>query len=173
MASPATDAAKTAFPPFDPTWAASTLFWLAVVFGALYWLMSRRGLPQVESIFEARASAIASDLDAAATMQRKAEAVGAAYDEARAKAKANADAIAAKAREEAANAAESRRKTLEAELNGKLAVADRELAKAKADALANVDAIAGDTANVIVERLTGQAPSPAVVKAAVSRVLKG
>jgi F-type H+-transporting ATPase subunit b len=172
MASPATDAAKTAFPPFDPTWAASTLFWLAVVFGALYWLMSKRGLPQVESIFEARASAIASDLDAAATMQRKAEAAGAAYDEARAKAKANADAIAAKAREEAAAAAESRRKTLEAELNAKLSVADRELAQTKAEALAKVDDIAADTAKLIVERLTGHVPSSTTVQAAVARALK-
>jgi F-type H+-transporting ATPase subunit b len=105
-------------------------------------------------------------------MQRKAEAAGAAYDEARAKAKANADAIAAKAREEAAAAAESRRKTLEAELNAKLSVADRELAQTKAEALAKVDDIAADTAKLIVERLTGHVPSSTTVQAAVARALK-
>jgi FAD/FMN-containing dehydrogenase len=42
--------ASGVFPPFDPSTFGSQLLWLAIIFGALYVLMSRIGLPRVEGI---------------------------------------------------------------------------------------------------------------------------
>jgi F-type H+-transporting ATPase subunit b len=158
-----------AFPPFDATWAVSTLFWLAVVFGALYWLMSRRGLPQVEGILAERAKRIAGDLALAAGAQKQAEEASKAYDEAVAKARADAQAIAGKARDEASAAADAKRREVEADLFKRLAAAEATIAESKAAAMANVDGIAAETAAVIVERLTGKAPDAAAVRDAMTR----
>ena len=56
-----------AFPPFDSTHFASQLFWLAIVFAAIYLLMSRIALPRVADILETRRLKIASDVESAST----------------------------------------------------------------------------------------------------------
>src|SRR5437763_16775065 len=50
------------FPPFDAQTFASQLFWLALIFIALYLLMSRVALPRVGSILEQRRGRIEGDL---------------------------------------------------------------------------------------------------------------
>jgi F-type H+-transporting ATPase subunit b len=166
MASPVDKASGSSFPPFDPTWVASTLFWLVVTFGLLYILMSRVALPRLGAVMEERADKIAGDLKQAAEAQARADAAGQAYEEALAKARANAQAIATKARDDANQAFEQRRKSLEAELAGRLTAAEAQLAETKTRAMGNVAAIASDTANVIVERLTGKGASAADLAAA-------
>ena len=62
-ATPTLSGEKAAFPPFDVATFAGQLFWLAITFAALYWLMSTIALPRVGAILEERASTIARDLD--------------------------------------------------------------------------------------------------------------
>src|SRR5258706_13187737 len=50
------------FPPFNAHTFASQLLWLALIFLALYLLMSRVALPRVGSILEAPRRPIAADL---------------------------------------------------------------------------------------------------------------
>ena len=64
------------FPPFDSSTFASQLVWLAITFGALYYFMSKRFLPQVEGVIEARRARIAEDLDEATRRQQEAEESG-------------------------------------------------------------------------------------------------
>jgi F-type H+-transporting ATPase subunit b len=71
-----------------------------------------------------------------------------------------------------AAAADATRKTLEGELNVKLAEAEKSIAATKQAAMANVRAIAEDTARAIIERLIGSAPSDKAVAQAVADVLK-
>ncbi len=73
---------KAAFPPCDPTHFASNLFWLALTFAMLYWLMSKVALPRLGSVLEERADTIGRDLDQAAEMQGKAEDMAQAYEKA-------------------------------------------------------------------------------------------
>ena len=47
-------AAEAAFPPFDPTYFASQLFWLAISFIVLYVLLSRFVLPRIGGAIEER-----------------------------------------------------------------------------------------------------------------------
>ena len=57
--------AKPQFPPFNPETFASQIFWFAITFALLYWLMSRVALPRVGAIVSARAGKIADGLAAA------------------------------------------------------------------------------------------------------------
>jgi F-type H+-transporting ATPase subunit b len=146
------------FPPFDPTWYASTIFWLLITFGVLYYLMAKIAVPRVAGIIEDRAQRIDGDLAAAAAMQEKARTAGETYEKLLADAKANAQGIGQKAKDEASADADARRKAVEAETAAKVAASEASIAAARAKAMDNVDGIAADAAAEIVKRISGVAP---------------
>jgi len=163
---------KPGFPPFQKDTFASQLVWLAITFVALYLLVSRIAVPRIGGIFDERSKRIADDLGAAQKAKEASEAAVAAYEKALAEARNRAQTIAGETRDKLAAEADTRRKALEGELNTKLAGAEAQIAKTKADAMANVRTIAVDAAGAIVERLIGAAPAPAAVAAAVDDALK-
>ena len=144
-----------AFPPFQTENFAPQIFWLVVIFGLLYVLMSRIALPRVGGIIENRSAKIASDLGAAREMQSKAQAAAAANDENLRRRRDEAQGIGREAQHKIA--AESARQRALAELQAadKIRAADERIASAKTQALANVEQIAVDAAASIVEKLTG------------------
>ncbi len=160
--------AKGPFPPFDPNVFAPQLIWLALTFGALYLLMSRIALPRIESIFEARRARIAGDVDDASSMQGKAQAAGAAYEKTLADAKAAAQATAQSTRDKLAAESAAKRKTLEDQLNAKLADAERSIAGTKAQAMSHVTEIATNAAADIVAHLTGKPADVQKIAAAIA-----
>jgi F-type H+-transporting ATPase subunit b len=154
------------FPPFDAHNFVPQLIWLVIIFGALYWLMSRIALPRVESILGARASRISSDLDEARRMQDQAQAASAAYEKTLADAKGRAQALAQETQDKLHAQSEAKRHALEAELNGKLAAAEQQIVATKASAMGNVETIARDAAQAIMEHLTGKPANPSTLAAA-------
>jgi F-type H+-transporting ATPase subunit b len=155
------------FPPFDATTFAGQIFWLAITFGFLYYLMSKIALPRVSEILETREGKIDGDLQTASAMQEKAKAAGEAYEKLLADARAGAQATAQKARDAANSAAEAKRKEVEAETARKIAASEASIAAARDKAMNNVVGIASDTAVDIVRRITGIAPKADELKRAV------
>lgn len=170
-ATPGLSGEKASFPPFDPAHFASNLFWLAITFAALYWLMSKVALPRLGSIMEERAETIGRDLDQATQMQAKAEDMAQAYEKALTEARKNAQGIAQAARETGAKASDAQRHATEAQLASKLAQAEATIAKTKTEAMGNVRGLGSDIAIAIVAKLTGQAPSANEASAAVDQAL--
>jgi F-type H+-transporting ATPase subunit b len=158
------------FPPFQKDTFASQLLWLALFFVALYFLASRLALPRVGSILAERRSRIAGDFAAAARMKDEADAAIAAYEKALADARARAQAMAAEARDALNRHAEAERRALEQTLNARLVTADKSIAATKGAAMANLRAIAEETAIAIVVRLVGITPSREAAAAAVAAV---
>jgi F-type H+-transporting ATPase subunit b len=163
---------KPAFPPFQSETFASQLVWLAITFVALYLLMSRVALPRIASIFEERRDRIADDLAEAQRFKDESEGAMANYEKALADARNRAQGIANETRDQMSREADERRKTLESQLNAKLAEAERTIATTKSTAMANVRGIAVEAASAIVERLVGSAPAAASVESAVEDALK-
>ena len=169
-AAPATQAEvghQTNFPPFDVRTFPSQLLWLAISFGLLYYYMSKRFLPGVGAVIEARKARIAKDLDEATAMQQKADSAAAAHEKALADARAKAHSLAQATRDKLAAEADARRKALEEELSAKLAAAEAQIAATRDRAMSNVADIAKDATAAIVERLIGRAADPGVVASAV------
>jgi F-type H+-transporting ATPase subunit b len=160
------------FPPFNAETFASQLLWLALIFVALYLLMSRIALPRVGSILEARRQRIEEDLAEAQRFKDASDAAIAAHEKALAEARARAQALASETRAKAAAAAEARRKEVDTKLNARIAEAEKTIAGTRSAALANVRTIAGEAAGAIVERLTGIAPATEEVGQAVSNAMK-
>ncbi|MCF6275146.1 MAG: F0F1 ATP synthase subunit B' [Robiginitomaculum sp.] len=155
------------FPPLNTATYPSQLFWLAITFGILLFLLSRVLLPRLSGILEERSNRIADDLDSAARMQREAEAAGKAYEQSLADARAKAH-----------NVAETTRASVTSELDAEMQVADEQAAKqlaqaeikiqkTRAAALSNVDDIATETTQAIVQHLFAKKFSLAAVRKAV------
>lgn len=159
------------FPPFDTATWGSQLIWLAITFGALFYLMSRVVLPRVAAILENRSTRISNDLAAANTMKEDTDAAIAAYEQALAEARQNAHTIAQTARDETKAEIDADRARTEARLQEKLDEAEARIAEVKSAALAGVDAIARDATGAMVEALIGGKAPESEVAAAVEAAL--
>jgi len=158
------------FPPFATETYGGQLLWLAITFVVLYTLLSKLVLPRLSGIIENRRAMIARDLDEAAAMKTRAEEAGAAYEKALAEAKGRAQALAQETRAKLSAESDAKRKALEADLNKRLAESEATITARKAEAMSHVRVIARDTASVIIERLTGKAPAPQKVEAALDQI---
>lgn len=161
--------ADVGFPPFATETFAGQLIWLAITFVVLYTLLSKLVLPRLSGIIENRRDLIAKDLDQAAAMKTRAEDAGAAYEKALAEAKGRAQALAQETRAKLSAESDAKRKVLEADLAKRLADAEATITAKKTEAMSHVRGIALDTATAIVERLTGKAPAPQAVEAALDQ----
>lgn len=157
------------FPPFESHTFLSQFIWLAIAFGLLYYLMDKVALPRIQGILHDRAARLSKDLDEANRMKAEAEAAGAAYEKSLADAQAKARAIATETRTALSRENEARRKSLEGDLNERLAASEATIKARTAEAMGSVRGIASETAAAIVERLTGHTPD----QAALDRALDG
>lgn len=144
------------FPPFDPSTFPSQLFWLAIVFIALYVLMAKKVIPQISDILEARASKIASELVEAERAKAETDTAIASYEASLAAARNKANAIAHETRSKVAHEIDGRRHAAEAQLAAKLADTEQHIADVKKIALDHVSAIATETTEAVVEALVGK-----------------
>ncbi|MGI9350540.1 MAG: F0F1 ATP synthase subunit B [Rhizobiaceae bacterium] len=157
-----------AFPPFDPTYFASQILWLAITFGLFYVIMSRVVIPRLAGILEVRKDRISRDLDETQRLKAEADAAHAAYEHELAEAKSNAHSIGLEATEKAKNEAAEARQKVEAELAEKMAEAEAHIAGIKKKALGEVGTIAADTTGEIVKQLIGGKLTKAEITKAVS-----
>jgi len=164
---------KEAFPPFDPTYFASQLLWLAITFIALYFILARVAVPRIAGILGERRTRIEGDLGQAEKAKQAADAAGIAYEKALAEARARAYDIAEEASDKAKQAAAAERAKTEAELAKKLVEAEASIAEIKRRALGEVGAIAGEAAEAVVKALSKASVTAAEVRDAVNAAMSG
>ena len=150
------------------------IIWLVVLFAILYALLAKIFVPRLRSIQDTRAQTIADAVEQARRVQAEADAQAKAakaeIEEARAQARRVAADAKAKAQAEMAERQAAEDQRLQAELEK----AEARIRATRDQAMANVGSIAADTAEAIVGKLTGSAPSRAEVEAALkSRTPEG
>jgi len=137
------------------------IVWLLILFAILYLLFARVFTPRYRKIVETRQATIAGALEEARQVQadadNQAQAVKAEIDQARANARrmvaeANAKASADLAQSQAAE---------DARLGAELDKAEQRIRGLRDQAMGNVEAVAAETAQAIVEKLTGAAVTSA------------
>ena len=156
------------FPPFDSSTFTSQLLWLAITFGLLYYLMAKVALPRISGILEVRSDRIAQDLGEAERLKDESDAAIAAYEQELAEARSSAHGIAQEARDKAKAEADAERSKVEAGLANKLAKAESRISDIKQEALKDVNAIASETAELLVSQLIGGKASKSEITKAVS-----
>ena len=143
------------------------IVYLIFLFAVLYFLIARVFAPRMRRVFDEREQTINTAIATARQVQAEAagqaEAAKAEVEAARASSRATAAAAKARVTEEA----NTRAAAEEAVVNARIAEAETAIGKTRDAAMANVGAIATDTAAAIVDRLTGKAPTAAEAAAAV------
>lgn len=135
---------------------APQLVWLALIFVALYLLLSRIALPRVASAIEGRRNRVAHDIDEAARLKREADEALAAYEQALADARGQAHNIAAEMRERVNADMAAQRAALDKRLERQTAEAEARIRATRDAAMGNVRQIAVETTEALVTKLLGQ-----------------
>ena len=159
--------ASGGLPQFDPTWWGGQIVWLALIFLVLYLALSKVLLPKLGKTIDEREGKISGDIADARRLKQEAESQAAAAEAELADARSKAQKTASDAKAKAAASAAERQQAEEAKLNARLATAEAEIRAARDQAMSNVSAIAVETAQAIVEKLTGDKVTKTAVKAAV------
>ena len=160
-------------PQLDISTFAPQLFWLAVIFVALYIVLKSVALPQVGRAIEARRQRREDDLASAARLKAEADAANAAYQKLLATARAEAQATLRAVTERMTAEAAERQRQLSATLAEQIAEAERRIAVGRDQALTEIRGVAVDVGRAVVEKLTGSAPDAARMAAAVDGALAG
>lgn len=158
-------------PQLDVSTFASQIFWLIICFGTLYYLLSRKALPRVAEILEARQDRIAADLDEAQRLRVEAEAALAEYEEALAKVQAEAQALLAESQARLQAESAKRQGELDARLAEQIATAEAEIKKARRAALEELRTSTIDVAQAAAEQLAGVKVTKKAAEAALRDVL--
>jgi F-type H+-transporting ATPase subunit b len=146
------------------------IVWLFIIFGVLYYVLSTYALPRVEAVLEDRRRRIEGDLEAAQGAKAEADAAIAAHGAATSKARAEAQAAIAAAMQSAQAEASARSEALAARLAEQINAAETRIAAARDSAMGALRQVSTETAEALMQRLTGQS-EPAAVGAAVDRAL--
>jgi F-type H+-transporting ATPase subunit b len=149
----------------------SQIVWMALIFLALYLLLARWALPQVEVVLEDRAARINGDLDAARAAKSEVDAamqeVRLATRQAQAEAQAQISAAVAEAKAAAAAQSEQANTRLEEQLSR----AENQIEAARSAAMGALRQVASVTTANLVDRLTGTAAQSGRVDEMVGAVL--
>ena len=160
-------ASEGGLPQFETQWWAGQIFWLLILFAILYVLMAKVFLPRLRGVKDERVATIAGAVEAARQVQAEAagqaEAAKVEVEQARSASRATAAAAKARVTEEANRRAAEE----EASVNTRIAKAETAIGKTRDAAMGRVADIAADTAQALVERLTGKGATAAEAKAAV------
>jgi len=149
----------------------SQVVWMAIIFFALYLLLSRWALPQVAEVVEHRASSIAADLETARSAKAAADEASDEENRATQRARAEAQAEIGAAVGRAKQAAAAQAETMNARLAAQLDEAERRIGEARTTAMGALRQVATETATVVVSRLTGRAADQGAVEQAVGAAL--
>jgi F-type H+-transporting ATPase subunit b len=165
-----TEQASGGLPQFQFQHWPGQIAYLVILFAILYLLMSKVFAPRIRRIFDERRSTIDGALASARTVQVEAAAQAEVARQALAEARARAQKTAADAKAEANHEAKARQGELEAELSARLDEAEGRIRASRDAAMGNVGAVASDTAQAILEKLTGAPASADAVSAALANL---
>ncbi|MGE3875567.1 MAG: F0F1 ATP synthase subunit B' [Parvibaculaceae bacterium] len=145
------------------------LFWLAVTFLVLYFIISKIVIPRTGGVIEGRKNQIDSDLASAQRFKSDTDKAVAEYEKALAAARDKAHGIAQEVRNALTAEVDKERGKLDGELAGKIAQAEKSIQATRAKALASVSELATDIAADIVSQLTGTSVTKADAAKAVAK----
>lgn len=164
----AEQAASGGLPQLDYSTWFNQIFWLVIVFAALYFVLAMFILPRLREGISDREDRISDDLDQASNMQREAEEAEKAYNRSLADARAKAMNVAETTKQSIDAEIAKEIEAADANMDRQAEIAEANIRKIKTKALSNIESIAGETAIAVVSSLTGKAPTAAAVRAAIT-----
>lgn len=160
------------FPQLDASTYPSQVFWLTVSFALLYALMSRLALPRVGKALDLRRSLNEGNLAKAEEWNEEAEKIKSDFEKSLAKAQRAAAATLAAAERDLSAKIAAEQAAFAENARKRLATAEQNIVKAKADALHSLADIAAEIAGDMAEKIGGVPVNKADAKKAVTAAMQ-
>ena len=142
-------------PQLNPEFWISQIFWLTLTFGILYVVLSKLILPKISANLELRKSQIQENIEAAEKQRGNSESKLKEYDEIVSKSKLMAKNIFKEAREKVQRDINSKKETLDKQIDEEIKKAEQEIIVLKKNAPAKINKIAIETSSELIKKLIG------------------
>ena len=159
-------------PQLNPEFWVSQIFWLSLTFGILYIVLSKITLPKISANLELRKSQIQENIEAAEKQKESSVTKLKEYDEIILKSKLEAKNIFKNAREKAIKDINSKKETLDKQIDEEIIVAEKEIEIMRNSASEKINKIAIETSSDIVKKLIGAEVNSSSISAIVNDISK-
>ena len=165
-------AAEAGMPQLDPTYWASQVFWLTIIFSAIYLLIAKIFVPKIKGNIDARESQIRKDIDEANSLKEEADKKLKKYNNLIDEAKLEAKKILADGRKKINEDIESKKEQVEKDIQKETLSATKEIEKFKINSLSKVNIISEEIVSDIIKDIFKEDLNKNSIKATVSEVMK-
>ena len=165
-------ASEGGMPQLNPEFWISQIFWLTLVFGTLYILLSKFILPKISNNLEARKSQIVENIEAADKQRKESEQKIKDYEKIINEAKIEAKNIFNQAREKILKDVNTKKKNLEKQINEEIKKAENEILKLKKKSPEKINKIAIETSADLIKQIIGAEVNNSNISAIVEDISK-
>ena len=159
-------------PQLNPEFWVSQIFWLTLTFGILYIVLSKLILPKISANLELRKSQIQENIEAAEKQRESSDAKLKEYDKIILKSKLEAKNIFRDAREKVIKDINSKKETLDKQINEEIKKAEQEIWVLRKNAPEKISKIAIETSTQLVKKLIGAEINNSSISAIVNDLSK-
>ena len=159
-------------PQLNPEFWISQIFWLTLSFGILYVVLSKLILPKISANLELRKSQIQENIESAEKQRENSEIKLKEFDEIILKSKINAKNIFKEAREKVIKDINSKKETLDKQIDQEIKKAEQEIGLLKKSAPEKINKIAIETSSELTKKLIGADVNNSSISAIVEDLLK-
>ena len=159
-------------PQLNPEFWVSQIFWLILTFGILYIILSKLILPKISANLELRKSQIQENIEAAEKQRESSDAKLKEYDNIILKSKVEAKNIFKDAREKVIKDINSKKKTLDKQIDEEIKKAEQEIEVLRKNAPEKISKIAIETSAQLVKKLIGAEINNSSISAIVNDLSK-
>ena len=142
-------------PQLDPTWYASQIFWMIVIFAALYGIYGYSVLPALGGIIQTRRDRIQNDLDQAQLMKNEAEKLRRTYESSLHESHMKAGKLVSDAEDSMKELASQRYQTFRAKSAKIMEDAESAIQSARKEAMEDMTVIAAEIASSAAQKIVG------------------
>ena len=165
-------AAEAGMPQLDPTYWASQVFWLILVFSILYISIAKFYLPKIKNNLDNRENKIKEDLEDANKFKDQSEIKLKEYEKILENAKKEVSKIYLESKNNLDKEIRSKKDKIEKEIENEIVKAHREITELKKNSITSIQNISANIAGNIIENLSGDKLNESSIKAAVEEISK-
>ena len=165
-------AESSGMPQLDPEFWVSQIFWLTLVFGTLYIVLSKLILPKISENLELRKSQIQENIEAADRQRKDSELKLKEYDDIILKSKLESKNLINETREKTLKNINAKRVSLEKQIDEEIKKAETEINQLRISAPEKINKIAIETSSEILKNLIGTEINNSSISAIVNDLYK-
>ena len=160
-------AAEAGMPQLDPTYWASQIFWLILIFTFLYLALSKLFIPKIKDVIDDRENKIKDDLDEAQKLKNVAEKKLKEYELSIENTKKKIQKILFESKNKLNSEMQNKKKNFKKEIDAEIENAEKEIKNFKKDSLKSISIISEEMTSKVVEMISGEPINQSSVKAAI------